>query len=287
MSNARFDTLPNGDSETLITVAKQYTEKDLEQCDDGSVCVSREAVEREEKKVKSILEKLDYSRIKICDNGTSKDNFTSCVCHAGLSLIPGKDWMEGCKDQDVKEIKFTVPWLQSYLKEKPIAALSFLKGDPRGQYCGVMSDEPGLGEDIVIAYLIAWNAAKQKKKRVEVFLWIYRNWKPLFRAINDARTPEEKKRMQYGWKTGEKHDWAQEKWVRSASHSDGITPEAIKAALTFFQEVYSCYLKYGRGEEDYAEDSESASDSEELSESDSEGNVGEEPPSKRVKRDNL
>ena len=80
--------------------------------------------------------------------------------------------------------------------------------------------------------------------------------------------------MQYGWKTGEKHDWAQEKWVRSASHSDGITPEAIKAALTFFQEVYSCYLN-GR-EEDYAEDSESASDSEELH--------LKQPPSKRVKR---
>ena len=55
MSNARL--LPNGDSET-ITVAKQYTEKDLEECGDGSVCVSREAVEREEKKVKSTLEKL-------------------------------------------------------------------------------------------------------------------------------------------------------------------------------------------------------------------------------------
>ena len=229
---------------------------------------------------KELNKKMDSisKSIKVVYN--NRNDVRSCVRHNGLSLIPDVNWggTVEIKNQDIEEIKFTVPWLQQYLKQKPIRALSFLLGDPRGQFRGIMSDECCLGDlhaNILMAYLIAWNAATKKTTRDDVFIWIYRHWQPLFRAIKNARTKEEKE------KDFSQQVWSQEEWV-TRENVYALPVIAKKAAVDFFQKIHSCYLTkvVERFGEPMAAFYFVGSDFEYESDTDSK-----EPPAKRVKRD--
>lgn len=160
------------------------------------------------------------------------------VANFGLDIVPSANWYaekeeDKVQDQNVKEINFDsrVMWLKEYLINKPIAALSYLRGDPEGQYRGIMLGDESVDENIVIAYLVAWNATRKEKTKSAVFRYICMHWQPLFIQIQEARTQVDQEKK--------KQDWAQEKWTEPERLSDGMTRNAIKAAAAFFQKAFS------------------------------------------------
>lgn len=171
----------------------------------------------------------------------------------GLSLFSSRDWCTNkLHNQDERPLEdgLVDHRLEEHLRKDPIGALCFLRGDPEGAYRGCM-DGQSLGANIVVAYILAWNATQKENTRKSVFLFITMHWKPLLRQIEEARAPEDIN------KTG-KQDWAQEKWTETQNLFDGLTVNVIKAAAAFFQRVFL-------GEESFVSDAETSN---EISESD-------------------
>ena len=201
----------------------------------------------------------------------------SRVYNDGLRLFSKRDWFENkLHNQDERPLEdgLTDSNLEKRLREGPIGALCYLRGDPEHSYRGHMKGE-SLGANIVVAYIIGWLATRKENRRDAVFRFINEYWQSLERQIMKARDPEDIN------KEG-KQDWAQEKWTETQKLFDGLTVEVIKAAATFFQRAFLGQWSFESDEEE-EEDSE-AEDSEEEEDSEAEDSEEETRPLKRIKK---
>lgn len=146
----------------------------------------------------------------------------------GLDLIPEDTWMaRAVQDQEHEQVSLTIPSLQTRLRQEPIKELEFLRDDPEGSFRGCMQ-ESGLGANIVVAYLVAWNAVINEDTRDTVCDFIREHWKPLLSSIHNARMLVTKNDA----------DWSQESWTETQDLLDGLSIEAIKAAARFFHNIF-------------------------------------------------
>lgn len=222
------------------------------------------------------------------------DNGFNIIASEVLSATDSKDCLQ---DQNKKEMLWAedVAWLQEYLQTSPIEALAYLLGCPDGQFRGCMH-EMTIQENIIVAYLVAWNAAKKEKTKAAVYRFIKEHWKPFWIQLHKARTQEDRRKPQVA------QDWAKETWTEQNTQllPDGLNVGVVKAAATFFQEIRDADVdEYFESESDESDSDEAASETESESEEEDEdeesgkGGVehkrkaesGDHAPSKKVKVD--